>query len=167
MGTSKIIASWLWAPADLASQGMPAALRGAFDSSAQMLCDATLGVGTHRPPYVRGGGNAVNPAFRTAVMRPASELQWAGTDAGTLRTKKSDSLRFTGAYASLNPAGGTYANEADPDTPGWQRAFWGSNYPRLLEFKQRVDPLGVFYCRSCVGSELWEDFGGQLCRVQS
>lgn len=55
--------------------------------------------------------------------------------------------------------------QADPNTPNWQYAFWGSNYPRLLEFKRQIDPDGVFYCRSCVGSELWQDNDGQLCRI--
>lgn len=57
-----------------------------------------------------------------------------------------------------------YANEADPDTPDWQHAFWGSNYERLFAFKKEIDPNGVFYCRSCVGSELFEDREGMLCR---
>ena len=111
MGVSKIIASWLWSAADLRHPNMSAALRNAFDASGQMLNDATVGIGSQRPPYIRGGGNAVNPAFRTAVMRPATELQWQGTDFGTLEQKMSDAVRFTESYASIAPNGGTYANE--------------------------------------------------------
>jgi hypothetical protein len=55
--------------------------------------------------------------------------------------------------------------QADPETPGWQTAFWGANYDKLLKIKKQVDPTGVFYCRSCVGSELFEDVEGVLCRA--
>jgi hypothetical protein len=117
MGTNKILASWLWSAEDLKHPNLEAALRGAFDNPSQMLNDATMGVGTHNPPFIRGGGNAVNPAFRTAVMRPATELQWTGTDIATLEKKKSDSLKFVKSYISIAPNGGTYANEV----------WWSSN----------------------------------------
>jgi hypothetical protein len=164
LGANKIIVSWLWSAKDVASPQLQTALRGAFDAQAQLLNDATMGVGTQSPPYIRGGGNAVNPAFRTAVMRPAAELQWEGTDPSRLAARKRDALRFGASLRSLSPGGGTYANEADPDTPDWQHAFWGSNYERLLSIKSKVDPWGVFYCRSCVGSEHYSDIGGVLCR---
>ena len=38
--------------------------------------------------------------------------------------------------------------------PNWQRSFWGTNYPRLLEVKKEYDPHGLFTCHHCVGSEL-------------
>ena len=150
-GTNKIITSWLWSTEDCQSTKLGAALRGAFDSDTQLLNDLTMGVGTWNTPYMRGGGNAVNPAFRTATMRPAAELQWSGTSVATLNKKKQDALRFGTSLKSLNPNGGTYANEADPDMADWQHAFWGSNYERLFSIKKQVDPDGVFYCRSCVG----------------
>jgi hypothetical protein len=56
-------------------------------------------------------------------------------------------------------------SQADPETPNWQTVFWGSNYNRLFKIKKEVDPTGVFYCRACVGSELFEDRAGILCRV--
>lgn len=164
LGANKIVTSWLWSAADVASPRLRAALQGAFDADAQLLTDATMGIGIQRPPFIRGGGNAVNPAFRTAVMRPASELQWEGTDPRKLVKRKQDALRFGASLRSLNPSGGTYANKADPDIPGWQHAFWGSNFEKLLGIKRKVDPKGVFYCRACVGSELFSDNDGVLCR---
>jgi len=164
LGGNKIITSWLWSAQDVANPRLRVALQNAFDSEAQLLTDATMGSGTAYPPYIRGGGNAVNPAFRTAVMRPAAELQWDGTDPRKLAKRKADALRFGASLRSLSPNGGTYANEADPDTPDWQHAFWGSNYEKLLKIKRQVDPQGVFYCRSCVGSEFWSDINGVLCR---
>jgi hypothetical protein len=163
MGTNKILASWLWSAADVSHANLKQALQGAFDPETYLLNDATMGVGTQNPPFIRGGGNAVNPAFRTAVMRPAAELQWEGIERKKLVEREKAALKFGLALKSLNPAGGTYANEADPNFPDWQHAFWGSNYERLRSIKQQVDPFGVFYCRSCVGSEMFEDRNGSLC----
>lgn len=164
LGANKIVTSWLWSAADVASPRLRAVLQGAFDAETQLLTDATMGIGIQKPPFIRGGGNAVNPAFRTAIMRPASELQWEGTDPRKLAKRKQDALRFGASLRSLSPSGGTYSNEADPDTPDWQHAFWGSHYEKLLEIKRKVDPQGVFYCRACVGSEFFNDNDGVLCR---
>lgn len=164
MGSNKIITSWLWSTEDVASPNLGKALKGAFDADTQLLNDMTMGVGTWKSPYLRGGSNAVNPAFRTATMRPAAELQWTGTSPVLLLKKKADALKFGASLKSLNPTGGTYANEADPDSPDWQRSFWGANYARLFRIKNKVDPEGVFYCRACVGSEQWDDVDGVLCR---
>jgi hypothetical protein len=73
----------------------------------------------------------------------------------------------------VTPESGAYMNEADPEEPDFQRSFWGSNYPRLLAIKRRVDPWDVFYTITAVGSERWKVEGtqglpsqnGRLCRV--
>ncbi len=51
------------------------------------------------------------------------------------------------------PGAGSYANEADFFEANWQQEFWGKNYPRLLAIKRKYDPVGLFYCHHCVGSE--------------
>ena len=52
------------------------------------------------------------------------------------------------------PNAGTYSNESDYHEPGWQEAFWGSHYPRLLAIKKKYDPQGLFQTHHSVGSEL-------------
>jgi FAD/FMN-containing dehydrogenase len=54
----------------------------------------------------------------------------------------------------LTPSSGAYLNEGDFKEPEWQRTYFGENYDRLLEIKQRYDPRGLFKCWKCVG---WED----------
>ena len=86
------------------------------------------------------------------------------------------------ALRQLAPDSGAYLNEADPTNPDWQTVFYGENYGRLLDIKRRWDPKGVFWCKPCVGHELWEvtdgpgdqsplewgiaQVGGQICRRQ-
>jgi len=62
---------------------------------------------------------------------------------------------------------GCYLNEADVHEPNHQQAFWGTSYPRLLEIKDKYDPLGVFWCSICVGAEEWtlNEESGQLCKA--
>lgn len=50
-------------------------------------------------------------------------------------------------------------SESDPTEPNWQEAKYGSNYDRLLSIKKNLDPNGVFWCKQCVGSELWDTVG--------
>ena len=53
----------------------------------------------------------------------------------------------------LAPGAGSYVNEADYFEPGWQQSFWGPNYPRLRQIKQRYDPANIFRVHHGVGSE--------------
>lgn len=48
---------------------------------------------------------------------------------------------------------GSYVNETDYFETSWQDAFWGQNYPHLLEVKHRYDPDNVFRTHHAVGSE--------------
>ena len=41
----------------------------------------------------------------------------------------------------------------------WQSAYWGRNYQRLLEIKNRYDPEGLFFVHHGVGSESWSADG--------
>ena len=81
---------------------------------------------------------------------------------------------------ALAPTLGAYINEvgynnghgilltptqAHPNEPNWQSAFWGDNYPRLLDIKRQVDPDDVLWCHPCVGNERWQVEGDALCRV--
>ena len=64
----------------------------------------------------------------------------------------------------LAPDTGTYLNEADPNEPDLPQAYWGANYPKLLDLKRRYDPTGVFWCAPCVGAEDWQLLDARLCR---
>ena len=57
------------------------------------------------------------------------------------------------------PDAGSYVSESDYFLKDWQRAFWGSNYPRLLAVKKRYDPDGLFIVHHGVGSEEWSADG--------
>jgi len=58
---------------------------------------------------------------------------------------------------------GSYINEGDYFEQDWQQMYWGANYARLHNVKTLVDPLGLFVCHHCVGSEGWTRDGN--CRL--
>ena len=59
----------------------------------------------------------------------------------------------------LTPRVTSYVWETDYFQPGWQDAFWGANYPRLLAIKRKYDPGGLFFLHHGVGSEDWSPDG--------
>lgn len=163
-GENKIIASWLYGARELSHPNLKQVLMASSDSESLLYSDWTGGPGVHKSPLLRGGGNAVGPGWRSALVRPAAELQWTGDDMTKLARRKTAAAKFTMNLASLNRSMGMYVNEADPDTVNAQQAFWGTNYPKLLSIKQSRDPKGVFWCKACVGAEFWtQSATGVLC----
>lgn len=57
------------------------------------------------------------------------------------------------------PDAGAYVAESSFFEPEWQRAYWGSNYPKLLTVKRKYDPAGLFFVHHGVGSEGWSADG--------
>ncbi len=47
--------------------------------------------------------------------------------------------------------GGAYINYTDPNLKGWQNAYYGSNYRRLLEIRRQVDPHHYFNFPQAIG----------------
>jgi FAD/FMN-containing dehydrogenase len=62
----------------------------------------------------------------------------------------------------IAPGAGAYVSESDYFQVNWQRAFWGTNYPKLLEIKRKYDPDGLFFVHHGVGSEDWSGDGFTL-----
>ncbi|KAL1899812.1 hypothetical protein Sste5346_002678 [Sporothrix stenoceras] len=121
--------------------------------------------------------NAVNPAWRKTVLHAIQAISW-DADADTA-TVAAACLKLTNdwqaRWRATCPEAGAYMSEADILEPNFQQSFYGSdNYARLYAYKQKVDPWGLFYAPTAVGSEDWYITGqvegiptqnGQLCHV--
>jgi FAD/FMN-containing dehydrogenase len=137
-------------------------------------------IGYHQAPRNRANvDNAVSSAFRNVVAFLIAGVN-VGPDTGAeemgaaARFLQEEVLAPWREVAPSSEGGGSYLNEASVMEPNWQAEFYGEKYPRLLEIKKDVDPLGVFYATTAVGSEEWEvtdgDQGvqtqnGRLCRL--
>jgi hypothetical protein len=67
--------------------------------------------------------------------------------------------RCMSTLRALVPDPGAYVSESNYFEKGWQRAYWGANYSRLVEVKRKYDPGGLFFVHNGVGSEQWSADG--------
>ncbi|KAA8642713.1 FAD-dependent oxidoreductase [Aspergillus tanneri] len=114
--------------------------------------------------------NAANPAWQEATMSAVIGLPFNYTNRQVdLDNQKLITSSLIPVLEALTPRGeisGAYLNEADFNQPDWQSAFYGANYDRLQEIKDKYDPDQVLYARTAVGSQRWvEHEDGRLCRA--
>ncbi|GME41021.1 putative FAD binding domain protein [Neofusicoccum parvum] len=147
-----------------------AALRGTTEAGVVMLAfNMRNAAPAGAPP------SAVSPHWRRSYLHACAASGWAA-DASVEEVRAAfDYLTYDvfGRWRAVSPTSGAYMNEADLQEPDWQDAFFGrENYGRLLELKREVDPWGLFYAPTAVGSESWEvrtadglpTQDGRLCR---
>jgi len=110
-------------------------------------------------------GTATNPdavdAFALAIIADAGPSPYLGfhPDLTAAHTRAGRVQAAMTALRAAAPDTGAYVNECDYFQKDWQRAFWGSNYPRLQRVKRRYDPEGLFFTHHSVGSESWSSDG--------
>lgn len=138
--------------------------------------------GYHQAPYNRlNVDNAVSSAFRHTLSFLIGSALIEGAENATTKqvAAAADVLTNTimARWRKVAPEtefGGSYGNEANVMQPNWQQIFYGTQYPKLFQLKQKWDPKSVFYGPTSVGSEAWEvqdgDQGtitqnGRLCRI--
>lgn len=107
---------------------------------------------------------AVADAFALAISGAEEQPAYPGVAGhephvaeGRLRAKAI--VRARDELRKLVPDAGSYVSESDYFERDWQKAFWGSNYARLLQVKARYDPEGLFTVHHGVGSESWDGTG--------
>lgn len=108
------------------------------------------------------------PAWRTSPFMNIVGRGWApGSSEETIANVRNDVTNVKGAaMKALAPNTGGYMNEGDRLDPEWQKTFFGTNYAAHASTKRKYDPLSLFYCPTCVGSEDWvERPDAPLCRV--
>jgi hypothetical protein len=107
----------------------------------------------------------MTPAWRNTLVHFIVVSSWSdGISQSLVDSVYRDITYKTQALREISPETGAYFNEADSYEPGWQQAFFGEHYAKLLEVKKRYDPENVLWCSRCVGSEaLDETPDGRLC----
>lgn len=137
--------------------GLPGQFTGSdvcLVSGGQVFADAS-------DPY-----SGVNPAWRTSYVHNVVSRGWApGSNATEIQAVHDDiTYKKVGAMRALAPDTGSYMNEADRLDPLFLQDFYGEHRGNLQAVKSKYDPLSLFYCPTCMGSNLWhEDSVGRLC----
>lgn len=112
--------------------------------------------------------NAVNPAWRNTLVHTLFYSPWDWDSPLSVMQSREEYLTYKIApkLEALTPGSATYLNEANFDQLNWQEVFYGVNYNKLYDIKQKYDPQALLYARTAVGSEAWEEEGdGRLCRT--
>lgn len=111
------------------------------------------------------GDSAANPAFRKAIANTNSYLTYDdAVPAAQVQTLIDAINAKEEALKEFAPDTGSYGNVANIYNAEWKKDFFGDVYEDLLNVKVKYDPLSTFYCRTCVGSDAWEeDEDGRLC----
>ncbi|KAE8371045.1 hypothetical protein BDV26DRAFT_303295 [Aspergillus bertholletiae] len=109
--------------------------------------------------------SALHPVWRETQLHLVIMRPWLDTTPFVAQEVMQKNLTYVEVpmlkKLDLVPKGGAYLNEADAYDPEFKETFWGPNYPRLYQIKQKWDPEGLFIVRTGVGSEDWDDEG--LC----
>ncbi|KAF1999680.1 FAD/FMN-containing isoamyl alcohol oxidase-like protein MreA [Amniculicola lignicola CBS 123094] len=123
-----------------------------------------------------GKTSAVNPAMRNEVSHSTGfDDNYYGEGVSVAQQKAMHNRldSYLQPWRDVSPGAGAYMNEADVSEPNWKQSFYGANYGRLLRIKDDVDPWGLFYAITGVGSDRYTVLGteglpnqqGRLCRI--
>ncbi|CZR65188.1 related to isoamyl alcohol oxidase [Phialocephala subalpina] len=119
--------------------------------------------------------NSVNPAWRKTVTHFILPGLWDANASWATIQNVSETITndWMPKWRAVSPGAGAYMAEADINEPNFQQSFYGSYYPQLYALKQQLDPYGLFYAPTGVGSEDWVVEGqlpyvptqnGRLCK---
>jgi FAD/FMN-containing dehydrogenase len=103
-------------------------------------------------------------AFALAIVADGQEPAYPGiagheprVEEGRKAAERID--RCVNELRAVAPNGGAYVSESNYFQRDWQQAYWGSDYARLAQIKQKYDPNGLFFVHNGVGSENWSADG--------
>jgi hypothetical protein len=163
-----------WLPAGLLSEERQAGLVEALFGASRhwrMALHVNKGLaGAPAEAVAAAGDTAMNPAvqdaFALAICAAGADPAYPGIsghapDVVTGRRQAEAVRQAMACLRALVPDAGSYVSEGDYFNPDWQRAYWGTNYSRLLKIKQAYDPAGLFFVHHGVGSEGWSADGFQ------
>lgn len=127
-----------------------------------------IGVATDVSPFASKVDNAVLPAWRKTLVSATLTTPWSftapWTDIIALQDKMTNFVIPT--LEAVTPGGGVYMNEADFRQPNWQKEFFGVNYAKLNQIKEKWDPRHLFWSLKTVGSEYWNvEASGRMCKA--
>ncbi|CAG7952169.1 unnamed protein product [Penicillium olsonii] len=145
------------------NKGLTAAYREITEDGATFI-----GVGLNVSRKVTGDvHNAVFPGWRDALIATSITTPWKwDNDEEMLANQRKMTDSYMAKLTAVAPNSGAYMNEGDFRQPNFQKYFYGTNYPALQKIKAKYDSQDIFYGRTNVGSEAWEErTDGRLCRV--
>lgn len=177
-GDSEQVGAWLhgyeslWLPASLLAPAQQSRFADAlFAASRHKSVGLHLNKGLAGAPadaLAAARDTATNPAvteaFALAIIADGEAPAYPGFPraAVDMGAAAKDARAIDLAAAELRklvPQPGSYVSESNYFNESWREAYWGANYSRLRQIKNRYDPDGLFFVHHGVGSEDWSADG--------
>ena len=162
----------VWLPASLLEPDQRARLVDALVAAAshwEVGLHFNKGLAGGRPEAIEAARDtATNPAvvdaFALAICGAGGPPAYPGVsghapDVVKARREAAAVTQAMGELRKLVSRPASYVWETDYFEPNWQDSFWGDNYARLEQIKQKYDPDGLFFLHHGVGSEDWSADG--------
>ncbi|EFQ35401.1 FAD binding domain-containing protein [Colletotrichum graminicola] len=118
---------------------------------------------------VEADSNAVLPAWRNALLSSSAAVSFPDdASVENLQLIQAKVNTWQDWVKDLTPGSGSYINEATYDNPQWKLDYYGKNYERLLQVKEKYDGNFTLWQHTSVGTDVYwqEDAEGRLCRVE-
>jgi hypothetical protein len=162
----------LWLPASLLeSTGRPRLADALFESSRHSRVELHFnkGLAGGTPDAIaRARDTAMNPAvlgaFALAIAAASEQPAYPGIPGhepsvteGRHAAERIE--RCMHALRTVAGETGSYVSESNYFEHRWQQAYWGGNYARLTDIKNKYDANGLFVVHNGVGSEQWSADG--------
>ena len=89
----------------------------------------------------RSSRTSINPVvLDSAALLICASLKRGNNDQPLEKIQKvNEAMKI---ITDATPNSGSYSNETDFFQKNWKRDFWGEHYPRLLEIKENMTPMG-------------------------
>jgi hypothetical protein len=162
----------VWLPASLLEPDQRARLADALVAAAahwEVGLHFNKGLAGGRPEAIEAARDtATNPAvvdaFALAICGAGGPPAYPGVsghapDVVKARREAAAVTQAMGELRKLVSRPASYVWETDYFEPNWQDSFWGDNYARLEQIKQKYDPDGLFFLHHGVASEDWSADG--------
>lgn len=96
---------------------------------------------------------STHPGWYNALWNVASGLSIPGNSSYATRLEVAvNATKILHLVQDLaGPDSGAYVLESSPFTDDWKEAWWGPNYPRLVDIKKKYDPDMLLKCWKCIG----------------
>jgi FAD/FMN-containing dehydrogenase len=162
----------LWLPASLLEADQQQRLADAlFTASRSFAIELHFNKGLAGAPpdaLARAKHTATNPtvldAFALAIVADGEQPCYPGIPGHEPSLEKGRHFAqrigsCVNALREVTGPSGAYVSESNYFQKDYQQAYWGSNYARLAQIKQKYDPDGLFFVHNGVGSEQWSRDG--------
>ncbi|PYH45020.1 putative isoamyl alcohol oxidase [Aspergillus saccharolyticus JOP 1030-1] len=112
--------------------------------------------------------NAIFPEWRKAAVTMQIGAAWNETAPWSQMLAEQYQMTHEAVpqLEAATPGAGAYQNEADFNQLNWKETFFGENYDKLSEIKNKWDPDHVFYVLKGVDSDYWTvSESGRMCKA--